>query len=646
MYLNPINTFRVSGLASGIDTESIVKQLMTVERLPLDRMKQNRQIMEWTQAAYRDINSALLAFRNQVSDMRLQGSFLTNKTTSSNESVATATASGSATGSVYDININQLAASTRAISTEDISNQKNVLTGQSITAPVVIDSSSNSFQLKVGSNTADIELADTKKTYDTVGALAADIQAAINGKATELGITENDIQVFAASNNALRFVAGSTTAFELMPVDGDSALSKLGFNVPAGGSVKSTVQGVDINESINQMIREGRLAGVSELYNGDITFSITTYNQDGNAISETFTIKPEEQSLQDVISSIQKKNPDLGLTGFYDAASDKIVLTSKYTGDNNAAGADIEFSSDSTNFLTDVMELDVDAVTDGQDAAFTINGLSTSRKTNTFALNGVTFSLKSTGSATISVQQDTDAIVNEIKDFVTQYNDLMDKINTSLTEKRYRDYPPLTDEQKDAMSEKEIEQWEEKAKSGLLNGDDILYKAYYDMRNAISSKVEGTGNVLDSMSEIGITSGQWYENGHLYIDETKLRDVVSNDINSVIELFTKTYDVNAEDDKEQAFNESGIAQRLYTILGNTIDTITNKAGQSNSLFKVDNSILGLQMSDMDTRISDMEQRLMDIEDRYYRQFTAMEQALNQMNSQSAWLAQQLGAFQQ
>ncbi|MDK2902921.1 MAG: flagellar hook-associated protein 2 [Clostridiales bacterium] len=641
MYLNPINTFRVSGLASGIDTESIVKQLMTVERLPLDRLKQNRQIMEWTQEAYRNINSALLAFRNQVSGMRLQGSFIANKTTSSNESVATATASGSATGSVYDININQLASSARAISTDGISNLKNVLTGESITAPVVIDSSSNSFQLKVGSNTADITLAED--TYNTVGALATAIQTVINAKASELGIAKDAVKVFATSDNKLRLVADSATAFELKKVDGDSALSKLGFNVPDKGSVKSTVQGVDINEPINQMIREGRLAGVSELYDGDITFSITTYNQDGNAISETFTIKPENQSLQDVISLIQKQNPDLGLTGFYDAASDKIVLTSKYTGDNNAAGADIEFGGDSADFLNNVMKL---GVTDGQDATFNINGLDTSRKTNTFALNGVTFMLKSTGAATISVQQDTDAIVNKIKDFVTQYNDLMDKINTALTEKRYRDYLPLTDEQKDAMSEKEIERWEEKAKSGLLNGDSILYKAYYDMRNAISSPVEDISGELNTMSEIGITSGLWYENGHLYVDETKLRDAVSNDINSVIELFTKTSDVNAKDDKEQAFNKSGIAQRLYTILGSTIDAITDKAGQSNSLFKVDNSILGLQMRDMDTRISDMEQRLMDIENRYYRQFTAMEQALNQMNSQSAWLAQQLGAFQQ
>lgn len=634
MYMNPINTFRVSGLASGIDTESIVKQLMTVERLPLDRLKQNRQIMEWTQAAYRDMNSALLAFRNQVSNMRLQGNFLANKVTSSNESVATATASGSATGSVYDINIDQLAASAKAISTDGISTS--IIEGQGITAPVTIDDlSSNSFQLKVGSNTAVITLAEG--TYNTAGDLAAAIQEAINANASDLDIEDNDIKVYAAPGDKLRFVSDSSIKFELMPAETNDALSKLGFDVPAGSSVKS-VQGVDINAPINQMISEGRLAGVSTPYTGNLEFSITTYNQEGTAISQTFTIDPETKSLQDVISAIQAS--DLGLTGFYDAASDKIAFTSKYTGNNNAAGADIEFGGDAADFLNKVMRL---GVTDGQDATFTINGLETSRKSNTFALNGVTFTLKSAGAATISVQQDTDAIVNKIKDFVTQYNDIMDKINSALTEKRYRDYLPLTDEQKDAMSDKEIERWEEKAKSGLLNGDSILYKAFYDMRNAISHPVQGVSGELNSMSKLGITSGLWYENGRLYIDETKLRDAVSNDPDGVMELFTKT---STATDKTQAFNESGIAQRLYNIVNNTITAITDKAGQSNSLSKVDNSILGLQMRNMDNRIRDMEQRLTAIEDRYYRQFTAMERALNQMNAQSAWLVQQLVASQQ
>lgn len=634
MYMNPINTFRVSGLASGIDTESIVKQLMVVERLPLDRLKQNRQIMEWTQAAYRDMNSALLAFRNQASNMRLQGNFLANKVTSSNESVATATASGSAIGSVYDININQLAASAKAISTDGISTS--IIEGQSITAPVTIGPTSNSFQLKVGSNTAVITLAEG--TYNTAGDLASAIQEAINAKASVLGITEDAIKVYATSDKELRFVSSSSIKFELMPAETNDALSKLGFDVPAGSSVKSTVQSVDINAPINQMISEGRLAGVSTPYTGNLEFSITTYNQEGTAISQTFTIDPETRSLQDVISAIQAS--DLGLTGFYDAASDKIAFTSKYTGNNNAAGADIEFGGDAADFLNKVMRL---GVTDGQDATFTINGLETSRKSNTFALNGVTFTLKSAGAATISVQQDTDAIVNKIKDFVTQYNDIMDKINSALTEKRYRDYLPLTDEQKDAMSDKEIERWEEKAKSGLLNGDSILYKAFYDMRNAISHPVQGVSGELNSMSKLGITSGLWYENGRLYIDETKLRDAVSNDPDGVMELFTKT---STATDKTQAFNESGIAQRLYNIVNNTITAITDKAGQSNSLSKVDNSILGLQMRNMDNRIRDMEQRLTAIEDRYYRQFTAMERALNQMNAQSAWLVQQLVASQQ
>lgn len=634
MYMNPINTMRVSGLASGIDTDSLVSQLMAVERIPLDRLKQNRQLIEWTQEAYRDINSTLLAFRNQVFNMRLQGTFLVNKVTSSNEAVATATAGPSATGSVYDINVTQLASSARAISSGTISIQKSVATGGSLTFP--LDLTGRSFTLTVGNSTY---VVDNLGNYNNINELVNDINNKIDESA---GVT-----VYAASDNKLQFVSDS--AFTL--TSSDDTLAKLGFNVAAGGSVSSSVQGVDVNESINLMIRQGRIAGVSTEYTNSVTFSITSYVQDGTYITKNFTIDPATQSLQDVISKIQSEG--LSLTGFYDSASDKVAFSAKYTGDLNPGSNNDIRIADTTGFWANVFKITQADVTDGTDAQFTVNGLATSRKNNTFAINGVTFTLKGSGSATISVQQDVDAVVAKIKDFITQYNDTLDKIYTKLNEKRYRDYPPLTDEQKDAMKDNDIEKWEEKAKSGLLNGDVILYNTFYDLRNAVSDAVKMDTTFVQAY-DIGITSGQWYENGHLYLDETKLRDALAKDPNAVMQFFTKTvsitiYDTDSEATKQQKrqeiYDKSGIAQRLYNILGDVISSITDKAGQAGGLSLVDNSVLGKQLKEMDRRIDDMEQRLIDIENRYYRQFTAMEQALNQMNAQSSWLAQQLGAFQ-
>src|SRR5690606_39000526 len=148
--------------------------------------------------------------------------------------------------------------------------------------------------------------------------------------------------------------------------------------------------------------------------------------------------------------------------------------------------------------------------------------------TNTFVKDGIIFNLYDTtidsDIATIRITEDIDATVDKIKNFVDKYNELIDELNNKLTEKSYRDFPPLTDDQKSEMSEKDIELWEEKAKSGLLRNDSIIQGIVYSMRNALIDNVAG---VDIRLSDIGITTGKWYEHGKLYLDEAKLRQAIS-----------------------------------------------------------------------------------------------------------------------
>ena len=104
-------------------------------------------------------------------------------------------------------------------------------------------------------------------------------------------------------------------------------------------------------------------------------------------------------------------------------------------------------------------------------------------------------------------------------------------------EKRYNDFPPLTEEQKSEMSEKDIELWEEKAMSGLLRNDSILQGIVYDMRKALNDRVAG---VDIGLSDIGITTGKWYEHGKLYLDEDKFRKTIAEEPDKVEELFMKS----------------------------------------------------------------------------------------------------------
>lgn len=278
----------------------------------------------------------------------------------------------------------------------------------------------------------------------------------------------------------------------------------------------------------------------------------------------------------------------------------------------------------------------MDGKTAGKDASFTLNGFATTRKTNNFTINDVTYTLKQvTGTdVNISVTQDTDSMVDTVMKFVDKYNETIDKINGELNEERYRDYAPLTAKQKEDLSEREIELWEEKAKSGMLRNDSILNGGLNKMRSNLYSQVTGA-NVntnYDQLTEIGIkTSSNYLERGKLIVNESDLRKAIEDDPNAVFELFMS---------KGSTDSEKGIARRLRDSIDDTMERIEARAG--NSLKTNAQFSMGRNLTDLDSRIDDFEKRLIDIEDRYWRQFTAMEKAISKMNQQSMFLMNQFG----
>jgi len=181
------------------------------------------------------------------------------------------------------------------------------------------------------------------------------------------------------------------------------------------------------------------------------------------------------------------------------------------------------------------------------------------------------------------------------------------------------------------MSDKEIELWETKAKSGLLRSDSILRSVLSDMRTALSGVVqrEGAGSV--GLREIGITTGAWYEYGKLYLNEDKLRAALEENPDAVRDLFT------------QQGESEGLARRLTAVLDRSMDRITDTAGKATIPY--DQSFLGNRIREYESRLSAMEERLQRYEEQQWRKFTAMEKALGQLYAQSDWLYQQLMAMQ-
>lgn len=355
-----------------------------------------------------------------------------------------------------------------------------------------------------------------------------------------------------------------------------------------------------------------------------------------------------EITSEDTIGSVlQKINKQSGVTAFYDAHTGKIAMTAKDGGEG-----EIEVEGNGAALLG----LTTGNSQKGQNAIFTFNGLQTERPSNTFQINGFEINLKqvtdptvkitengvekdsfpTTNAVTFSSAPNTDKIVDSVVQFVNDYNKMIEELNAKLREPKYRNFQPLSDEQKKEMKEKEIELWEEKAKSGTLRNDSTISSMLSQMRTIMSSSVQvgETENDKMSLRDLGITASTSYtENGKLLIDEDKLREAIAADPDSVYKLIGRSVDDNDQ-------KKNGIAVQYRKVLLDAQKDIRSKAGRAgdtNDAFS-----LGRTLKDMNTQIDRFQDRLKMTEDRYWRQFTAMERAIQRANAQSAQLMSSFG----
>ena len=184
------------------------------------------------------------------------------------------------------------------------------------------------------------------------------------------------------------------------------------------------------------------------------------------------------------------------------------------------------------------------------------------------------------------------------------------------------------------MDEKQIELWEEKAKSGLIRGDTILSNALNKFRLDLYSVVENEEipDGFKHLSAIGITTSTNYmDRGKLVINETKLKEAIEKNPDAVYSLFAATGSNEAQ---------QGIAQRLVDSITKAMDQINERAGKS--YWAEQQYSIGKNLLDINRRIESFEKRLLEIENRYWRQFTAMEKAVQRANQQSMLFMQQFG----
>jgi flagellar hook-associated protein 2 len=701
---------RIGGLASGMDIDSLVKDLMKAERTPLNKLLQKKQTLEWQRDDYRAMNTLLLDFRSELTQMKLTSKYRARSTTSTDDAKLTATATGAASQSSVSVSkVTQLASSERMVnggkvsldSSKSLFEQTSAETmwkqGAVESKTLAADGTSNPLSLgvtdvnlidaaswsvsvngkgyKVVTDAAD--LSDSSVLIDASGnltfssVLAKDsmvkvdyvaetktdsIKISYNTSSIQLShgsineVTGQQIKLTMAVKEGGTSTSQSDVLFsinangEILDIDGSTVLGKLDKQ-----SGKITFDNAKMNEK-GYLPPEKPEEGKEYTYKIELNydqnytnFSVDTVTSKGN-VHKNFLVQGNE-TISSVTSKVSAAN--VGVSMFFDSFSGQMSLTRTETGkfntETDASGnllADIKTSGD---LINNIFKFGTGTITEGANAKFEINGITTERSSNTFTMEGVTFTLKQTFGApgttdptaspvSINVNNNSTEVFDNIVQFVNKYNEMIDKINKKVGETRYRDYKPLSDEEREAMSDKQQEMWDEKAKSGLLRRDPILSSALSEMRMDFYQSVSNdkVNPLYNQLSELGIeTSSNYLEGGKLIINETKLKAAIENDPESVENFF-----------REDGATESqkGIINRLYDTATNIMDKLKVKAGNSFSTSK--QYALGRELDDIGDRITRFENRLKQVEDRYWSQFTAMEKAIQRANEQSAYLMQQ------
>jgi flagellar hook-associated protein 2 len=532
-----MSILRIGGMASGFDTDSIVRDLMRIERFKVDKSMQNRQIIQWQKEQYRGIINNVRSFRDKYFDVLKPDNYLLSSS-----------------------GLKKMQASSSDGSIVSVTAGAGALTGNS------------TFQV---------------------------IQSATAAEGIASAIT-------------------------------------------AGSAEGTRVSLSDTMETVSGKLQSGPLE-----FDENGQFAVTI-NDHEIMINKTDT-------LRTALSKIN--NSGAGVQASYNSFSDSLKITAKNTGEG------VITTDDGGKFFSSlglVPGIKGEIGTAGRDAVFKIDGFQGTRAKNSFTIEGVTYSITKHVDETdnsplvnISVSVDSKGIFKAIESFVNDYNSLIEQVNGKLSEEVFGSFRPLTDEQKENMSEKDIEKWEEKAQSGLLRRDPALESMLSSMRRALYDMV---GEF--HLTEIGIeTSRNYLENGKLSLTDggNTLRAAIAENPDKVADIFTRQSDISysaflSGEQREQRYSESGLAHRISDILNDYTRTSRDNNGRKGILLEraglagdstqfsnfYDNHI-----NNINKQIDKMNEMLLRRENQYYRQFAAMEKALGQLYSQGDWLTTQL-----
>ena len=521
--------------------------------------------------------------------------------------------------------------------------------------------------ISFGGQTKEIELVKSGDTFADLNDLKDIIQGRLNqafgtdnikvAGGTRYGADGNP--VIGTDGNPvidpLSFELGSNASSnQTLTVTSDNAEIRNVLGIQKGASNKLNLEG-SIRDNIDKLIPDGPDA---EAKRAQFLNSLET---DGLVINGVkISGVTADTSIQGMIDKINT-NKDVGVKASYLSSTNQFVLISSETG----SGREIQLEGASADIFGAVKDA-AGNYTDGnfemgKNAQVLVsygNGISTmiESSSNTFDLEGLRVTVSQefgnvtqdasgvwnsdrSKAVTFSAKADVDGVTETVKKFIEEYNEMIKEINTQVTTRPDKAYGPLTEEQKDEMSEKSIENWEKKAKQGLLYNDATMRALSLDMQGVLTNLMANGANYKD-LEEMGITiSDDYLDGGTITFDEAKFKAAMTSDPEKVSNVFTGGGDIKKGLASIIEDTLTPYATKYANRNGNSYGRLIEEAGSEKIPLSIMNNQIYKDLKEMQSVLDTLNARLASEQDRYISQFTTMETLINQMNSQASYLAQ-------
>ena len=707
---------RMTGLTSGLDTESIVNQLMSAQRTKQTKVENKKQKLEWKQEIWKGLNTKIYGFyKDSLSKMKYSSNYSTKKASVSDSTKLTATASTKAAAGSYKVEIKSIASAqyvtSGKLSYKDSSGNTNTATTSTKLSDLGM-SSGTVLKLEVGDKSSALEVKDDTTIKDFVNFCSnAGLNATFDEKQQRFFLSSKDSgeeNSFSLSANTYSS-EGDTAITELNDAVGLANLTssqKTKYNSIVYGAIASGTQISDDDKETLKSIAVSSAdadakSKATEFYRASLNKTYDISDEEKEKIKKKYdsdlTLSGDDRTKAIADAIEKKKQSDIeeklktdeyktkiseavtkgitaeevrkaGLAVTDSSNAEDPASISKYTFEKtetrkeNAENAiesavgkfntaiESGITSDNGSGLLKLGLSNFDGVTSykegdlasnmvlskAADTEIVYNGATLTSNNTSIEVAGVTLNLLGTTAAgesvNVTVSNDTSAVYDTIKEFITEYNSILKTMNTYYDAASASSYEVLTDEQKEAMSDDEVDKWNTKIKDSLLRRDSTLSSLISVMKTDMMGSYKASNGKTYSLANLGIStsSKNYNEGGLLHIKGDEDDDEFADSTNTLMKMLEEDPDTVKE-------VLSGLASNLYDSLNKKMSTST----MSSALTFYNDKEMASQLSDYKKEISNWESKLSDMEEKYYSQFSAMETALAKLQSQQNTLSSYL-----